>query len=514
MSAAARTSDSRGPYDVAIVGAGIVGIATARRLAFHEGLRVVVLEANAEIGASPASGGNSGIMHCGFDAPVGSLESRLMRRGAEHWARLTRSIGADWRAFKLPERRCGALLVAWSDEEAIALPSIIAKARANGCGPDNVSDVLPPRQVASLEPGLAPTHGGVLVREEYAVDSAVVLIYLAAQAEEAGATFKRGFRVASAVREGAVWRLAAGDASCGEVRARAVVNCAGLHGDTVDKVGLGKSSFSIRPRKGQFVVAAPASVESAPPAPITRIILPVPTERTKGVLIAPTVSGLYLIGPTAEDQDDRVDAASTSDGRASLIAAAEKVAPGITDATRGATILGAYAGLRPATEHRRYVIEPHHDECWVTVGGIRSTGFTASMGIAEHVAVLVRACLAPAAAASPPSSSGVCSDGAVVWSLGGAPESAHTAADLGTAAPPPPSRAATIGRAPEPPLFKASDVDNSEPGFIRFRLRHRDGRGNASGAWRSFRLNHPLSLMGRLQQRRHDGARGKGVSRL
>jgi glycerol-3-phosphate dehydrogenase len=107
----------------------------------------------------------------------------------------------------------------------------------------------------------------------------------------------------------------------------------------------------------------------------------VPTERTKGVLVAPTVYGNVLLGPTAEDIDDRGDTATTADGLAGLLDAGRRILPDLIDEE----VTAVYAGVRAATEHRDYQITVHDDQRYACVGGIRSTGLTASLAIAEHV---------------------------------------------------------------------------------------------------------------------------------
>src|SRR6185437_9116912 len=112
-------------------------------------------------------------------------------------------------------------------------------------------------------------------------------------------------------------------------------------------------------------------------------ILPVPTQRTKGVLVAPTVFGNVLVGPTAQDVADRSDVATSAAGLAALAAAGRQILPPLEHEEVTAT----YAGLRAATEHRDYQVSVHGR--YARVAGIRSTGLTASLGIAEHVAGLL-----------------------------------------------------------------------------------------------------------------------------
>jgi glycerol-3-phosphate dehydrogenase len=159
------------------------------------------------------------------------------------------------------------------------------------------------------------------------------------------------------------------DGRCNSICARVVINAAGLHGDSVDRAFLNRVSFKINPRKGEFVVLHGSSLE----VPLKHIILPFPSERSKGVLLTPTLSSHLLIGPTAVDVSERLPRAAQCDESSAqrlLSFAREKL-----KLIGRASVVTTYAGLRPATEHQDYVIEAHADQCWVTVAGIRSAQF-------------------------------------------------------------------------------------------------------------------------------------------
>src|SRR4029079_3252952 len=118
------------------------------------------------------------------------------------------------------------------------------------------------------------------------------------------------------------------------------------------------------------------------------IILPVPTERTKGVVLCPTIFGNALIGPTAEEQEDRRRASVDQATLISLVATAERMVPGLAHMP----VTAVYAGLRPASDKGEYRLFADRDRNLVTVGGIRSTGLTAALGIAQYVMRAPAAC--------------------------------------------------------------------------------------------------------------------------
>ncbi|MEO7438633.1 MAG: FAD-dependent oxidoreductase, partial [Candidatus Binatia bacterium] len=161
----------------------------------------------------------------------------------------------------------------------------------------------------------------------------------------------------------------------GVVHADWVVNAAGLASDTVDRF-FGHDTFTVTPRRGELIVYDKLA------RPLVRhILLPVPTAHTKGVLVSPTVFGNVVLGPTAEDIEDKQATASTPAGLARLVAQGRRLVPALVDEE----VTAVYVGLRAATEHADYQIRFHPSERYVCVGGIRSTGLTASMAIAEYV---------------------------------------------------------------------------------------------------------------------------------
>jgi glycerol-3-phosphate dehydrogenase len=153
------------------------------------------------------------------------------------------------------------------------------------------------------------------------------------------------------------------------------VNCAGLYADEVARL-YGDDSFAIYPRKGEFFVFEGIALD--------RILLPTPTRRTKGVLVFPTLDGKVVAGPTAVDQSDKEDWSVRPEALAEVRAKAAELLPEIA----AAEPIGSWAGLRPAGRDCNYVIRAASDEL-INVAAIRSTGLTASLGIADYVADMV-----------------------------------------------------------------------------------------------------------------------------
>ncbi len=366
-------------YDVAVVGAGVVGCAIARRFTL-EGARVVLLEKAADIldGASKA---NSAILHTGFDAPVGSLEAECLAAGYAEYLDIRKRLN-------LPLIECGALVLAWNEEEEAALPALMEQARANGI--DDVA-LLTRSEILALEPGLSQAvRAGFRVPREYVIDPWSAPHAYLLQAIANGAELRRDCEVTGGAFDGGCWQLAT---SQGEIRARSVINAAGLYGDLLDERLLGHSDFEIRPRKGQFVVYDKRASRLA-----GHILLPVPSKTTKGVVVCRTAFGNLIVGPTAEEQDDRRNAELVPETLSALKQRGAEILPALADED----VVAIYAGLRPATEEKEYRIKAHAGRNYITVGGIRSTGLSAALGIARHVFELGKAFAGEGAALTDP----------------------------------------------------------------------------------------------------------------
>jgi glycerol-3-phosphate dehydrogenase len=329
---------------VAVVGGGVIGCAVALALARRR-MATVLLEREPEL-ALAASGTNSGILHTGFDSVPGELETDLILRSARLRAPLVETLA-------IPILRCGAVLRPRGAGERET-----ARALADNAGRNGV-------EVAWHEDGSLSVPG------ESVTDPVAYTLTLAAAAQRAGAEVRTGWSV-DGFDDGPVVRAAGGEA----LPCTTVVNCAGLRADEVARAA-GDDSFAIYPRKGEFFVFD---------APLDRIYLPVPTKRTKGVLVFPTLDGRTVAGPTAVDVEDKDDWRVRAEAREEVITKAAAIHPPLRDAEP----IAAYAGLRPAGRGVNYVIGRSATVPWlVNVAAIRSTGLTASPGIAEHVAGLV-----------------------------------------------------------------------------------------------------------------------------
>ncbi|MDR1043863.1 MAG: NAD(P)/FAD-dependent oxidoreductase [Candidatus Adiutrix sp.] len=348
-------------FEVLIIGAGVVGAALARDLVRHP-LSVALLEAGPEPGEG-ASKGNSALMCTGWDTPRGSLEREMVRRGYERYLNEAPLLG-------LPIRRTGSTMIAWNEEQAETLKAEREAAREDAFAVEWLDRAALYQREPKLGSGAL---AALFIPGESVVDPFSTVHAYLLEAFVNGAVFLPGRRVVRCARRGNLWEV---EAETGELfRARFVVNCAGLGGDRVDAAA-GFHDFVIKPRKGQFVLfdklAAPL---------VNSILAPTPGPAGRGVLVVPTIFGNVMLGPTAEEVDDPEDRAVTRAGLDFLLSGGRRLLPDLEKFP----LVTTHAGMRPASDKSEYRFIPRTEQGWISVGGIRSTGLSSALGLAEHV---------------------------------------------------------------------------------------------------------------------------------
>jgi glycerol-3-phosphate dehydrogenase len=353
-------------YDVAIIGAGAVGSAIARELSRYE-LSIALLEAKSDVGMG-TSKASTAIWHTGYDATPGSLESVLLKRSYPLMEKFMLEVGS-------PFERMGGLLIAWTQEQFEALPYLLEKAHRNG---DTDVYLVDKEEVYRREPHLGEgALGGMFVPGEGILCTFTIPLACATQAVANGVELKLNFSVRS-IKQPDNISIISSDRE--EVQARWVINAAGLYSDEINQ-HFGHDDFKVTPRRGELIV-----YDKLARRLVNHVLLPVPTAITKGMLISPTVYGNVLLGPTAEDLSDKTATNTSANGLRSLLEKGEKILPELLKEEVTAT----YAGLRAATEHSDYQITLHAEQQYICVGGIRSTGISGCLGIAEYVADVLK----------------------------------------------------------------------------------------------------------------------------
>lgn len=354
--------------DVLIIGAGAVGCAIARELTKYQ-LKVLVVEKNEDVGGD-ASKSNSAIIHTGYDAAPGTLESQLVVAANPMYDKLTQQL-------EVPFSRIGAILPAITQEQFEKLPSLKEKAFQN-----RVYDVeyLTGKELLEMEPNLNPeVKGGLYIPRESIIDPFLWVVALAENAQQNGASFLLNTTVTGiTVEEG---RVVGARTTAGDIKAAYIVNAAGLWCDEIAAM-VGKNDYYVNPRKGQFYI-----LDKNTDCKVNHIVLPIPTKQTKGKLMCPTIHGNMLVGPTAEDLTDKEDKSITAEGLESIAHDVRSLVPNVN--LRDA--ITEYCGLRPNRNPEGLHVDTYDDlKNYVNLSGVRSTGLTASAALGKYVARTLR----------------------------------------------------------------------------------------------------------------------------
>lgn len=354
-------------FDVLVIGGGVVGCAILRELARYQ-VSAALLERNPDI-CEGTSKSNSAIVHTGFDAPPGSLEARLLADARDLWP----SVIAD---LHIPYIQTGALMLALTPEDLQTLESeIIPKAERNGV----FLQRLTREEILENAPYVNPTVlGGVLIEGEGVIDPFWTTRAYCENALHNGASVFTGEGVTELHVEEA--RVQVRTSGGQDFSASLVINAAGLWSDEIARLA-GDTSFTITPRKGQFVIVEEDHG-------VAQIILPVPNKVSKGILVTPIVFGGIMLGPTAEEVEEKTDLATTAEGLRVVREGVRKYVPDVAEAES----VRQFAGLRAVGSVSDYIIRPSTaGSRLLHVAGIRSTGLSASPAIGRYASELVRA---------------------------------------------------------------------------------------------------------------------------
>lgn len=355
-----------------VVGAGVVGLAIARRLA-EAGREVIVLEAADAIGTVTSSR-NSEVIHAGIYYAAGSLMAKLCVDGKHQLYDYCRSRG-------IPHSNCGKLIVATRPEELAKLASIKAHAEANG-----VADlqVLSGDEARALEPALA-CEGALLSPSTGIIDSHSYMLSLRGEAEAAGAAFaflapfERG-RATTAGFEVEV----GGDAPM-TLGCDMLINSAGLSATMIARLLEGMPLDLIPPA----YLAKGCYFSCSSKAPFSHLIYPVPEPGGLGVHLTLDLAGQARFGPDVE-WVDRIDYEVDPARSERFYPAIRRYWPALPDGA----LMPSYSGMRPkivppAVATQDFMIQGpqvHGVPGLINLFGIESPGLTSSLAIADHVA--------------------------------------------------------------------------------------------------------------------------------
>ncbi len=349
-------------YDVAVIGAGVVGGMMARKLSGYN-LSVCLLEKENDV-AMGATKANSAIVHAGFDAEEGSLKALLNVRGSQMMEKVAGELGVKY-------RNNGSLVIGFNDEDKKHIEKLYERGLKNGV--KNL-EVIEADKLRRLEPGISDNATCAL----YAPTGAIICPYeltVAAigNAMDNGAELKTSFEVKKVNKTENGFEIVSDTET---VQAKYIVNCAGLYSDEIAKM-VGDSTFKVTPRRGEYILLDKECGDM-----VSHTIFRTPSAAGKGILVSPTVDGNLLVGPTSENIEDKEDKTTTAAGFDKVIKEANE---NLKNPVPFGKSITSFCGLRAAGDTHDFIItNPVHG--FVNAAGIESPGLSSAPAIAEYIA--------------------------------------------------------------------------------------------------------------------------------
>lgn len=348
-------------YDVAVIGAGIIGTFIARELSRYD-LKIVLIEKDTDI-ANGTTKANSAIVHAGYDAKPGTLKAKLNSKGNPMFDKVCEELD-------VPLKRIGSLVIATNEEEMESIEELYKKGMENDI-PD--MQILNQEEVRQKEENISEEVIGALFAPTAAIVSPWELaVALAENAADNGAEIRLESKVTDIEKLEDGYRLNIGNDT---IDAKYVINCAGVYAGELNEM-VSTKDFEIYPRRGQYNI-----LDKSAGNIIKHVIFQAPTKLGKGTLVAPTVHGNLLVGPDAEDIDDKDDTATTSE-RIHMI---RQISKKTTTKIPFYTTITSFSGLRARPCTGDFIIEEAKEaKGFINVAGIESPGLSAAPAIAEY----------------------------------------------------------------------------------------------------------------------------------
>lgn len=357
-------------YDVAIIGAGIVGASVARELSRYN-LKVCLIEKENDV-SEGATKANSAIVHAGYDPEVGTTMARLNVRGCH----LTEVYSKE---LDVPYKKIGSLVVAFSEPELKTIEELYHRGNANGV-PDQ--RIINREELLEIEPHIGDKAVGALLSPSAGIVGPwEFCIALTENAVVNGVELMLSSEVIDIKKENDVFTIYTASPLRDPIKTKYIINAAGIYSDAIMAMA-GEQEFKIKPRKGQYYVLDKNQGSLA-----KHVIFQCPSELGKGILVAPTVHGNLIVGPDAEDLDSREDKSTTKEQLAYI---RESAALSIPDIDYRESIRN-FAGIRAQSDRKDFIIEEAKSvKGFINLAGIKSPGLTAAPAIAEEAVEILK----------------------------------------------------------------------------------------------------------------------------
>lgn len=353
-------------YDISIIGAGVIGGAIARELSKYN-LKICLIEKEEDV-AEGASKANSGIIHGGYAAPHGTLKGEFCIKGNKMYPQLNEELNFGF-------RKTGAVVIGFDDEDEKKIKELYENGLKVGC--DDIEIIYGDR-IKEIEPHINKDVKVALYIKDVGVASPYELVIaLVENAMENDVEIKLQTEVLSIKKEDDYFKI---ETNTGRIDSKYVINAAGLYSDKVANM-VGVEDFHIIPKKGQYILFGKEQGYL-----VNTVVFQVPTAKGKGTLVTTTYHGNFMIGPNAEEVEDRDDINTTIEGLEYVIETARRSIPNF-DIKRALT---TFSGVRATSNTKDFIIEESSVPRFVNVAGIDSPGLTSAPAIAEKVVEILR----------------------------------------------------------------------------------------------------------------------------
>ena len=354
-------------YDVAIIGAGVIGAAIARELSRYN-LEIVILDKENDVSAG-TSKANSAIIHAGYDPEENTLMAKLNAEG-------NKMFDAICEELSVPFKRNGSLVVAFDDEQLEHIDKLKQRGINNGIPGLKIlskEDLLRKEKFISQE-----AKGALLAETGGIIDPMLLTISLIENAVMNGAEYFLDFEVKSIQREAGNYKVSSHNNS---VIAKYVINAAGVFADKIHDM-VAEPAFKINPRRGQYFL-----LDKEEGKVVNATLFPCPSKIGKGILVSPTIHGNVILGPASDDVSEREDVGTTEEILNKARTGAKLLIPKITTRNN----IRNFAGMRAEPSTDDFIIkEAVGAPNFIDVAGIKSPGLTAAPAIALYVISILK----------------------------------------------------------------------------------------------------------------------------
>ena len=356
-------------YDVIIIGSGITGAGLARELTKYK-LRIAVFDRASELPAG-ASRANSSMIHGGFDDKPGTVKAKFCVLGNKLWHQLKDELDVH-----LDE--CGSYVCAFNDDDIKHLEKLLSQGKANGV---SGLEIIKGDKLRELEPNVSPEITAAL----WSPEGAIINNFEAVHALIESAVINGAELFLETLVTGLLFdeknNIRGVITNKGEFTAPVVINAGGVHSEEIASWA-GDYSFKIISTKGEYIL-----LDRTTKGFIHSYLFSCPSKAGKGITVLQTAEGNLMSGPTATEQNNPDDTATTSEGLAEVLRGARRLVPNFPVDLNITT----FAGVRANTESGDFEIRAlKNPRGFVNVAGIKSPGLTSSPAIAVYVAELLK----------------------------------------------------------------------------------------------------------------------------